>query len=176
MQEVEKKTGRPSNLSYIMTEEGTEEVLEKVREGCSDIDIYKPLHMSALTFRKWRDAHIKEYDEAKTFAQSNMLSLAESALQAKLRPRVVTETEILYNEDGSIKSKRVKEKELDIDSLTAMFVAKAGNPELWNPAEWRRLKNEEKGSDKLAEVARELSGYNLSKYKEPEHIEPPVDF
>ena len=57
-----------------------------------------------------------------------------------------------------------------------MFVAKAGNPELWNPAEWRRLKNEEKGSDKLAEVARELSGYSLSKYKEPTQIEPPVDF
>ena len=171
-----KKTGRPSNLDYLMSPEGTEQALEKIREGCSDIDIYKPLHMGAVTFRKWREANIKAYDEAKQLAKSNMLGLAESALQAKLRPRVIKETETLYNPDGSIKSKRVKEKELDSDSLIAMFVAKAGNPELWNASEWRRIKNEEKGKDKLAEAIAELSEYKLGNYQEPENIEAPTDF
>ena len=56
-----------------------------------------------------------------------------------------------------------------------MMVAKAGNPELYNPTEWRRLQHEESSAHDLKAKIEELDDYKLSKYKTPE-IEVPEGF
>lgn len=165
---TEKKVGRPTILPEMMTEEMTEQILEKVAEGCYDIEIYKALHVSAATFRKWRDANIEAYDKAKALARSNMLSAAESAIMSKLQPRTLSETETIYEADGKVKSVKVKEKQLDSDSLIAMFVAKAANPELWNPSEYRRLQLEEKSGNDLKDAIDKITTYDVNKYQAPE--------
>lgn len=173
--ETTKKVGRPTILPEMMTPKMTEQILEKVAEGCYDIEIYKALHVSAATFRKWRDANIEAYESAKAVARANMLSAAESAIMSKLQPRTLTETETTYEADGSVKMTKVKEKQLDSDSLIAMFVAKAANPELWNPSEYRRLQLEEKSGNDLKEAIDKITTYDVNKYAEPV-IEPPRGF
>ena len=56
-----------------------------------------------------------------------------------------------------------------------MMVAKAGNPELYNPTEWRRLQQEESSAHDLKAKIEELDDYKLSNYKTPE-IEAPKGF
>ena len=56
-----------------------------------------------------------------------------------------------------------------------MMVAKAGNPELYNPTEWRRLQQEEASSNDLKAKIEELDDYKLSKYETPE-IKAPKGF
>ena len=55
------------------------------------------------------------------------------------------------------------------------MVAKAGNPELYNPTEWRRLQQEESNAHDLKAKIEELDDYKLSKYKTPE-IKVPEGF
>ena len=172
---TDKKVGRPTILPEMSKEPLYSEIIDKIENGCSDREIYTALHVSAKTFRVWRDAHIKAYDEAKAVARSNMLELAESALASKMTVRTLKETETIYNSDGTVDKIKVKEKELDKDSLVAMFIAKAGNPELYNPTEWRRLQQEEANSNDLKEKIEEMNKYSLEHYKEPE-IEAPTDF
>lgn len=172
---TEKKVGRPTILPEMLEPEMTAEILEKVSEGCYDIEIYKALHVSAATFRKWKEANKEAYDEAKKIARSGMLDVAESALMAKLQPRVLKETETKYNAAGEVVDVKVKEKTLDSDSLIAMFVAKAGNPELWNPSEYRRLQLEEKSGNDLKEAIDKITTYDIKKYQAPE-IQAPEGF
>lgn len=42
-----------------------------------------------------------------------------------------------------------------------MMVAKAGNPELYNPTEWRRLQQEESSAHDLKAKIEELDDYKL---------------
>ena len=56
-----------------------------------------------------------------------------------------------------------------------MMVAKAGNPELYNPTEWRILQQEESNSHDLKAKIEELDDYKLSKYETPK-IEVPKGF
>lgn len=167
-----KKTGRPSPIDWMMTPEGTAEILRQVEDGLNDIEIYKALHTSATMFRRWRDANIEAYDEAKSNARKTMLGLAESALASKLQVRELTETEITYDEQGNVKSKKVKTKQLDVDSLTAMFIAKAANPELYNRSEYQRLQIDSEKGDSIKEAIDTLIQYDVKKYKTPE-IEAP---
>ncbi|ECM1961761.1 hypothetical protein SB06_25260, partial [Salmonella enterica subsp. enterica serovar Tennessee] len=101
------------------------QIIDKIESGCNDKEIYTNLHCSAKTFRKWRDDNIKAYDEAKSIARGNLLELAESALASKLTVRTLKETETIYDADGNVEKVKVKERELDKDSLVAMMVAKA---------------------------------------------------
>ena len=172
---TDKKVGRPTILPEMSQEPLYSEIIDKIESGCNDREIYTALHVSAKTFRVWRDAHIKAYDEAKKVARSNMLELAESALASKMTVRTIKETETLYDEHGKVKSVKVKEKELDKDSLVAMFIAKAGNPELYNPTEWRRLQQEEAGSNDLKQKIEEMNKYSLEHYQAPE-VQAPTDF
>lgn len=172
----EQKVGRPTILPEMMKEEMTNDILDKIEQGCNDREIYSALHVSAKTFRVWREANRKAYDEAKAQARANLLGLAESALASKMNVRTLKETETLYNPDGSVKGYKVKEKELDKDSLVAMMVAKAGNPELYNPTEWRRLQQEEKKGSDLKEAIEEITKFNIKNYQEPEGIQAPKDF
>lgn len=161
----------------MMKPEVTEQILEKIADGIADYEIYKSLHTSSITFRKWRDAHIDAYDNAKKVARSNMLSLAESALQAKLKPRTLTETETVYEADGkTIKSIKVKTKEYDIDTNASIFVAKAGNPQLYDGVNFAKIKEAEMGAIELKEAIEATSKYNLENYEEPKGIEAPTDF
>ena len=96
-------------------------------------------------------------------------------MASKLTVRTLKETETIYDADGNVEKVKVKEKELDKDSLVAMMVAKAGNPELYNPTEWRRLQQEESSSNDLKAKIEELDDYKLSKYKTPK-IEVPKGF
>ena len=172
-----KSKGRPSALDEMMTPEITQEILDKVADGVADYEIYKALHTSSITFRKWRDANIDAYDDAKKVARSNMLSLAESALQAKMRPRTLTETETVYEADGkTIKSIKVKTKEYDIDTNASIFVAKAGNPQLYDGVNFAKIKEAEMGAMELKEAIEATSKYNLENYEVPEGIEVPTDF
>ena len=166
--------GRPSPLDFMMTPEGTEQILEKVESGCSDREIYRGLHCGPGTFRKWRDANIEAYDEAKSNARKTMLGLAESALASKLQVRELTETEVTYDEQGNIKSKKVKTKQLDVDSLTAMFIAKAANPELYNRSEYQRLQIDSEKGDSIKEAIDTLIQYDVKKYDTPEIEAPDV--
>ena len=124
--------GRPTILPKMYEEPLFSQIIDKIESGCNDREIYTSLHCSAKTFRKWRDDNIKAYDEAKSIARGNLLELAESALASKLTVRTLKETETIYDADGNVEKVKVKEKELDKDSLVAMMVAKAGNPELYN--------------------------------------------
>ena len=172
-----KSKGRPSALDDMMKPEVTQQILDKVADGIADYEIYKSLHTSSTTFRKWRDANINAYDKAKTIARSNMLSLAESALQAKLKPRTLTETETIYEADGkTIKSIKVKTKEYDIDTNASIFVAKAGNPRLYDGVNFAKIKEAEQGAVELKEAIEATSKYNLDNYEVPQGIEAPVDF
>jgi len=56
-----------------------------------------------------------------------------------------------------------------------MMDAKAGNPELYNPTEWRRLQQEEASAHDLKAKIEELDDYKLSNYKTPE-IKAPEGF
>lgn len=167
--------GRPSPLEDMLKPDMTAEILEKVESGCSDIEIYKKLHCSASTFRKWRDANLEAYDKAKEMSRKNMLSLAESALAAKLQVRELKETEISYDENGNVKSTKVKTKEYDVDTVAAMFVAKAANPELWNRSEYQRLLIDGDKGNKIKEAIDSLLDYKLDKYEAPE-VEVPEGF
>ena len=167
--------GRPTILPKMYEEPLFSQIIDKIESGCNDREIYTSLHCSAKTFRKWRDDNIKAYDEAKSIARGNQLELAESALASKLTVRTLKETETIYDADGNVEKVKVKEKELDKDSLVAMMVAKAGNPELYNPTEWRRLQQEESSAHDLKTKIEELDDYKLSKYKTPE-IEVPEGF
>ena len=167
--------GRPSMLPEMMKPEMTEQILEKVAEGCYDIEIYKSLHTSAQTFAKWREANREAYDEAKSIARTNMLSLAESALQRKLTPHTAEETEIEYDGDGNIIKRKVKTKHYEPDSIVSMFVAKAGNMALYDPVNYRRLQLEEKTDDKIKDVIEALQQYPLSKYETPIEVQPPSE-
>ena len=119
--------GRPTILPKMYEEPLFSQIIDKIESGCNDREIYTSLHCSAKTFRKWRDDNIKAYDEAKSIARGNLLELAESALASKLTVRTLKETETIYDADGNVEKVKVKEKELDKDSLVAMMVAKAGN-------------------------------------------------
>lgn len=118
--------GRPTILPKMYEEPLFSQIIDKIESGCNDREIYTSLHCSAKTFRKWRDDNIKAYDEAKSIARGNLLELAESALASKLTVRTLKETETIYDADGNVEKVKVKEKELDKDSLVAMMVAKAG--------------------------------------------------
>ena len=167
--------GRPTILPKMYEEPLFSQIIDKIESGCNDREIYTSLHCSAKTFRKWRDDNIKAYDEAKSIARVNLLELAESALASKLTVRTLKETETIYDADGNVEKVKVKETELDKDSLVAMIVAKAGNHELYNPTEWRRLQQEDSISNDLKAKIEELDDYILSKYKTPE-IEVPEGF
>ena len=167
--------GRPTILPKMYEEPLFSQIIDKIESGCNDREIYTSLHCSAKTFRKWRDDNIKAYDEAKGIARANLLELAESALASKLTVRTLKETETIYDADGNVEKVKVKEKEMDKDSLVAMMVAKAGNPELYNPTEWRRLQQEDSNSNDLKAKIEELDDYKLSKYETPE-IEAPKGF
>lgn len=167
--------GRPTILPKMYEEPLFSQIIDKIESGCNDREIYTSLHCSAKTFRKWRDDNIKAYDEAKGIARGNLLELAESALASKLTVRTLKETETIYDADGNVEKVKVKEKELDKDSLVAMMVAKAGNPELYNPTEWRRLQQEESSAHDLKAKIEELDDYKLSKYETPK-IEVPEGF
>ena len=173
---TDKKVGRPTILPEMSEEPLYSEIIDKIESGCNDREIYTALHVSAKTFRIWRDAHRKAYDEAKAVARSNMLELAESALASKMTVRTLKETETIYNSDGTVDKIKVKEKELDKDSLVAMFIAKAGNPEVWNPSEYRRLQLEEKQGNDLKDVIKDVSTYDVKQYSLPENIEVPEGF
>ena len=57
-----------------------------------------------------------------------------------------------------------------------MFIAKAGNPEVWNPSEYRRLQLEEKQGNDLKDVIQDISTYDVKQYSLPENIEVPEGF
>ena len=154
--------GRPTILPKMYEEPLFSQIIDKIESGCNDREIYTSLHCSAKTFRKWRDDNIKAYDEAKSIARGNLLELAESALASKLTVRTLKETETIYDADGNVEK-------------VAMMVAKAGNPELYNPTEWRRLQQEESSSNDLKAKIEELDDYKLSKYETPK-IEVPEGF
>lgn len=169
------KGGRPTILPEMYKEPLFSQIIDKIESGCNDREIYTSLHCSAKTFRTWRDDNIKAYEDAKSVSRANLLELAESALASKMTVRTVKETETIYDADGKVEKVKVKEKELDKDSLVAMFIAKAGNPELYNPTEWRRLQQEESSAHDLKAKIEELDDYKLSKYETPE-IEVPEGF
>lgn len=172
-----KSRGRPSAFDDMMKPKITQQILEKVAEGVSDHEIYKAMHSSAFTFNKWRNANAKAYDEARTIARSNMLSLAESALQAKMNRRTLTETETIYEADGkTIKGYKVKTKEYDIDTNASIFVAKAGKPTLYDPVNFAKVKEVEIGAGELRKAIEETRRYDLDKYETPSGIEAPTDF
>lgn len=169
--------GRPSALADMMKPEVTEEILEKVADGVADYEIYKALHTSAKTFRAWRDANITAYDKAKTIARSNMLSLAESALQLKMKRHTLVETETVYEADmKTVKLHRVKTKEIDPDTNASMFVARAGDPKLYDPVNFAKIKEAEQGASELRQAIEDTKRYNLDNYEVPEGIEAPTDF
>lgn len=169
------QVGRPTILPEMMKEPLYSQIIEKIESGCNNREIYTNLHVSAGTFNKWRDANIEAYDAAKAVARSNLLDLAESALASKLTVRTLKETETIYDAQGKVEKIKVKEKELDKDSLVAMMIAKAANPELYNPVEYRRLQQEEAGSNDLKAKIEEMNKYSLNGYVTPE-IEAPTDF
>ena len=171
----EQKGGRPTILPKMYEEPLFSQIIDKIESGCNDREIYTHLHCSAKTFRKWRDDNRKAYDEAKSVSRANLLELAESALASKMTVRTLKETETIYDADGKVEKTKVKEKELDKDSLVAMFIAKAGNPELYNPTEWRRLQQEESSAHDLKAKIEELDDYKLSNYETPK-IEVPEGF
>lgn len=171
----EQKGGRPTILPEMYKEPLFSKIIDKIESGCNDREIYTHLHCSAKTFRKWRDDNRKAYDEAKSVSRANLLELAESALASKMTVRTLKETETIYDASGNIEKVKVKEKELDKDSLVAMFIAKAGNPELYNPTEWRRLQQEESSAHDLKAKIEELDDYKLSNYETPK-IEVPEGF
>lgn len=167
--------GRPTILPKMYEEPLFSQIIDKIESGCNDREIYTSLHCSAKTFRTWRDDNRKAYDEAKSVSRANLLELAESALASKMTVRTLKETETIYDASGNVEKVKVKEKELDKDSLVAMFIAKAGNPELYNPTEWRRLQQEESSAHDLKAKIEELDDYKLSKYETPE-IKVPEGF
>ena len=171
----EQKGGRPTILPKMYEEPLFSQIIDKIESGCNDREIYTHLHCSAKTFRKWRDDNRQAYDEAKSVSRANLLELAESALASKMTVRTLKETETIYDESGNVEKVKVKEKELDKDSLVAMFIAKAGNPELYNPTEWRRLQQEESSAHDLKAKIEELDDYKLSNYETPK-IEVPDGF
>ena len=171
----EQNGGRPTILPKMYEEPLFSQIIDKIESGCNDREIYTSLHCSAKTFRTWRDDNRNAYDEAKSVSRANLLELAESALASKMTVRTVKETETIYDASGNVEKVKVKEKELDKDSLVAMFIAKAGNPELYNPTEWRRLQQEESSAHDLKAKIEELDDYKLSKYETPE-IEVPEGF
>lgn len=172
-----KSKGRPSAFDDMMKPDVTADILKKIADGCADYEIYKALHTSALTFRKWRDANIKAYDDAKELARSNMLSLAESALQAKMKRHTLVETETVYEADmKTVKLHRVKTKEIDPDTNASMFVARAGNPQLYDPVNFAKIKEAEVGASELREAIEATKRYDLNNYETPDGIEAPVDF
>lgn len=169
------KGGRPTILPKMHEEPLYSEILEKIESGCNDREIYTALHCSRATFVKWREAHIEAYNDAKAVSRSTLLELAESALASKMTVRTLKETETIYDASGKVEKVKIKEKELDKDSLVAMFIAKAGNPELYNPTEWRRLQQEESSAHDLKAKIEELDDYKLSNYETPA-IEVPEGF
>ena len=171
----EQNGGRPTILPKMYEEPLFSQIIDKIESGCNDREIYTNLHCSAKTFRKWRDDNRKAYDEAKSVSRANLLELAESALASKMTVRTLKETETIYDASGKVEKTKVKEKELDKDSLVAMFIAKAGNPELYNPTEWRRLQQEESSAHDLKAKIEELDDYKLSNYETPK-IEVPEGF
>ena len=106
-----------------------------------------------------------------------MLSLAESALQLKMKRHTLTETETVYEADmKTVKLHRVKVKEVDPDTNASMFVARAGDAKLYDPVNFAKIKEAEQGASELREAIERTKQYNLDNYVAPEGIEAPTDF
>ncbi|MQW21988.1 MULTISPECIES: bacteriophage terminase small subunit [unclassified Lactococcus] len=160
---------RESKLEILNSPETTEEILELVSEGYYDKDIYKELKISNATFKKWKDEHALDYKKAKAKSVGVALKSAENGLMKKLQGGVNREEIFNYNydEDGNetLISKQVKTKEFPPDTLAVMFTLKAGNPEKWNYAEFKRLELDNQGNDELKDIALSLKQYRPENFQ-----------
>ncbi|WP_054639851.1 bacteriophage terminase small subunit [Lactococcus fujiensis] len=165
---------KESKMSILNSPETTEKILSLVSEGYYDKDIYKELKISNATFKKWKDEHTIEYKKAKAKSISIALKNAQNGLMKKLLGGVNKEETLnfQYDDDGNetLVSKQVKTKEFPPDTLAIMFTLKAGDPEKWNYAEFKRLQIDDAGSDALKELAMEAAKYSLSNYQKPPEV------
>ena len=169
--------GRPSMLPLMNSDEVKQQILDKVMEGLSDYDIYTQMHVGYRTFKKWKEQNIEDYNNARDVRHKRMLALAEGALVSKLQTRVIKETETKTDADGNVLYTITKEKEKEPDTLASMFVAKAVNPELWNPAEWKKLQNEEVGAREIKHAIEQLNDYSVRDVTPPPvEIEAPKEY
>mgnify|MGYP004589011375 CR=1 FL=1 len=169
---------KPSKIPLLNEPETKAMILKHVSEGMTDKELYKVLSVSNMTFKKWKDLpeNKDDYLQAKREMYENLLSIAESGLKKKAEGLTLTEEEIEYDGEGNITKRKVKNKQTAPDTLALMFIAKAGNPEVWNPSEFRRLQLEEKQGNDLKDVIKDVTTYNVRNYKEPEGITAPEGF
>lgn len=162
--------GKPNRDQEL--EQRTEEILTMVENGFYDYEIYKALHVSSETFRKWREAHRSAYDDAKKAVYTNLLRKAESGLQAKIEGVTLKEETVEYDEHGQVKKRIVKTKDTAPDSLAIMFALKSADMERYDPVQFRRLALEEKSDDKIQEVIESLQGYSMKEIQAPKDVTP----
>lgn len=169
---------KPSKIPMLNEPDTKAMILKHVSEGMTDQELYKILHVSNVTFKKWKDLpeNQEDYFQAKKAMYDNLLSIAESGLKKKAEGLTLTEEEVEYDGQGKVTKRKVKSKQTAPDTLALMFIAKAGNPEVWNPSEYRRLQLEEKQGNDLKDVIKDISTYDVKQYSLPENIEVPEGF
>ncbi|MGL5895743.1 MAG: bacteriophage terminase small subunit [Lactococcus lactis] len=159
-----------SSVPILEQDKNSELIIEMVANGFYDKDIYKKLKVSNKTFQKWKTNHKEAYEKAKGERYHNLLGTAESGLVKKLTG--FKQKEVIknykYDDDGNkiLTSEIVKTKDIAPDTLAVMFALKAGDPEKWNYAEFKKLQLEEKSSDEIKDIVEQLSKYKLKPPKE----------
>lgn len=156
---------KKSSIPILEQEENTAKILEMVANGYYDKDIYKALKVSSKTFQKWKEKHQEEYEAAKGERYYNLLGTAESGLVKKLtgfkQKEVIRNYKFDDNGEKVLASETVKTKDIAPDTLAVMFSLKAGDPERWNYAEFKKLQIQEKSSDQIKDVIEQLGKYDL---------------
>ena len=169
---------KPSKIPMLNEPDTKAMILKHVSEGMTDQELYKILHVSNVTFKKWKDLpeNQEDYINAKKAMYDNLLSIAESGLKKKAEGITLTEEEVEYDGQGKVVKRKVKSKQTAPDTLALMFIAKAGNAKVWNPSEYRRLELEEKQGNDLKDVIKDISTYDVKQYSLPDNIEVPEGF
>ncbi|MFK4936751.1 bacteriophage terminase small subunit [Lactococcus garvieae] len=156
---------KKSVIPILEEPKNTEKILDLVANGFYDKDIYKKLKVSSKTFQKWKENHEEEYEKAKSHRYFNLLGTAESGLVKKLTGFKQKETikTYKYTVEGEkiLVGETVKTKDIAPDSLAIMFALKAGDPERWNYAEFKKLQLEEKSGNEIKDIIEQLNKYNL---------------
>ncbi len=156
---------KKSVMPMLEDPKNTEKILELVANGFYDKDIYKKLKVSSKTFQKWKANHEADYEKAKSERYYNLLGTAESGLVKKLTG--FKQKEVIknykYDESGEkiLVGETVKTKDIPPDTLAIMFALKAGNPERWNYAEYKKLQLEEKSGNEIKDIIEHLNKYEL---------------
>ena len=84
---------KPSKIPMLNDPDTKAMILKHVSEGMTDQELYKILHVSNVTFKKWKDLpeNQEDYFQAKKAMYDNLLSIAESGLKKKAEGIVLTE-------------------------------------------------------------------------------------